>query len=60
MPMAIAQRTGFETARSEVKSYDMSIVLGYAAFAVVLLIAIYLGAISGGMPGDFAAMTVYP
>jgi|BarGraIncu00222A_1022003.scaffolds.fasta_scaffold53576_2 hypothetical protein len=60
--MAIAQRTGFETktARSEVKDYDTSIILGVVAFGIVVLIAIYLGFVSGGTPGDFAAMTVYP
>jgi hypothetical protein len=58
--MAIAQNTRFKTTRSEVKSYDMPILLGYAAFGIVLMIAIYLGAVSGGIPSDFAAMTVYP
>ena len=58
--MAIAQRTGFEAARSEVKNFDASIILGSVALMIVFLIAIYLGFISGGTPGDFAAMTVYP
>ena len=60
--MAIAQRAAFETktARSEVRDYDMSIILGFVAFGIVVLIAIYLGFISGETPGDFAAMTVYP
>ena len=58
--MAIAQRTGLEAARSEVSDYDTSIILGSVALGIVFLIAIYLGFISGGTPGDFAAMTVYP
>jgi hypothetical protein len=59
--MAIAQRTGFvEAARSEVTNYDASILLGSVALMIVFLVAIYLGVISGGTPGDFAAMTVYP
>jgi hypothetical protein len=59
--MEIAQKTEFETAEHVVKSNDVTIVLGYAAFAVVLLIAMYFGSISSGMqPGDFAAMTVFP
>ena len=58
--MAIAQRTGFEAARSEVKNFDASIILGSVALMIFFLIVIYLGYISGGTPGDFAAMTVYP
>jgi hypothetical protein len=59
--MAIAQRTGFvEAAHSEVRKYDASIILGSVTLMIVFLIAIYLGFISGGTPGDFAAMTVYP
>ena len=59
--MAIAQQTRFEIAPSETKDYDIGILIGYAAFATVLLIAIYLGSLSPGTaPGDFAAMTVFP
>jgi hypothetical protein len=58
--MAIAQPTGLEAARSEIKYFDGSIILGSVALMIVFLIAIYLGFISGGTPGDFAAMTVYP
>ena len=58
--MAIAQRTGFQAASSEVKDFDASIILGSVALIIVFLIAIYLGFISGAVPGDFAAMTVYP
>jgi hypothetical protein len=59
--MAIAQQTRFEIAADEAKSYDIGILIGYAAFAAVLLIAIYLGSLSPGTPpGDFAAMTVFP
>ena len=58
--MAVAQRTGFEAARSEVKGYDTSIILGSVALMIVFMIAIYLAFISGGTPGDFAATTVYP
>lgn len=59
--MEIVQRTRFKTAQREVGSHDAAIVLGYAAFAVVLMIAIYLGSLSSGTaPGDFATMTVFP
>ncbi len=59
--MEIVQRTRFKTAQREVGSHDLAIVLGYVAFAVVLMIAIYLGSLSSGTaPGDFATMTVFP
>ncbi len=60
--MAIAQRTGLEAARSEVgvRDFDISIILGSVAVGIVFLIAIYLGFISGAVPGEFAAMAVYP
>jgi hypothetical protein len=59
--MEIVQTTRFKTAQSEVKSYDMTIILGYAASAIVLLIAIYIASMSSGIaPGDFATTTVFP
>ena len=59
--MEIVQRTRFKTAQREAGSYDVTIVLGYVAFAIVLVIAIYLGSLSSGTaPGDFATMTVFP
>jgi hypothetical protein len=59
--MAIVQQTGFETAPSELKSYDATIMVGYAAFAIVLLVAIYFASMSSGMaPNEFATMTVFP
>jgi hypothetical protein len=59
--MEIVQRTRFKTAHREAGSHDVTIVLGYVAFAIVLVIAIYLGSLSSGTaPGDFATMTVFP
>jgi hypothetical protein len=59
--MAIAQRTKFETAQHEVRSHDVTVILGYTAFAILLLIAMYFGSMSSGTaPGDFATMTVFP
>jgi hypothetical protein len=59
--MEIAQTTKFKTAQREVRSHDMTIILGYAAFAIVLLIAIYLASLSAGTASaDFATMTVFP
>jgi hypothetical protein len=53
--------TKFITAQREVKSNDMTIILGYAAVALMLLIAIYLASLSSGAElGDFATMTVFP
>jgi hypothetical protein len=59
--MEIAQHRKFETAQAEIGSHDITILFGYAAFAIVLLIAIYLGSMSSGTaPGDFATMGVFP
>ncbi len=44
----------------EVKSYDISILLGYSIFAIVFLIVVYLDSVSPGTAsGDFASMTVF-
>jgi hypothetical protein len=61
--MAITEQ--FTTQRQaedvEVKSYDMSILLGYSIFAIVLLIVVYFDSMSPGTAsGDFASMTVFP
>jgi hypothetical protein len=59
--MEIAQQSPFETTRREVRSHDLAIMLGYSVLAVLLLMAIYWGAMSSGAaPGDFASMTVFP
>jgi hypothetical protein len=59
--MEIAQQTRFETTQREVRCYDVTILLGYTAFVVLLLIGIYWGAMSSGTaPGDLASMTVFP
>jgi hypothetical protein len=59
--MQIVQPAKFITAQREVKNHDMTIILGYAAVALVFLIAIYLASLSSGAePGDFATMTVFP
>jgi hypothetical protein len=53
--------TKFITAQREVKSHDLTIIVGYAAVALMLLIAIYFASLSSGAePGDFATMTVFP
>jgi hypothetical protein len=61
--MAITEQ--FTTQRQaedvEVKSYDMSILLGYSIFAIVFLIVVYFDSMSPGTAsGDFVSMTVFP
>jgi hypothetical protein len=59
--MTIAQQTRFQSASGELKRYDNTILIGYATFAIVMLIAIYLDSLSSGTaPADFASMTVFP
>jgi hypothetical protein len=59
--MALAQQVRLTATKSNERSHDTSILLGYSIFAIVALIVIYL--VSGG-PGteaaDFANMTVFP
>jgi hypothetical protein len=59
--MEIAQKTKFETAQRKISNHNVTIFLGYSIFAIMLIIAIYLGSIlAGTAPGDFATMTVFP
>jgi len=63
--MAIAQQNRFQTApdglASSLAKSDVPILIGYAAFAAVLLVAIYFASMaSGTAPADFAAVTVFP
>lgn len=59
--MEIAQQTRFEGAESEVRRRDLTILLGYAAFAALLFIGIYWGSMSSGAAaGEFATMIVFP
>jgi hypothetical protein len=59
--MGIAQQTSFQITKGEVRSRDMTILLGYAAFAIVLLLVIYLDSMSSGTAhGDLTLMTVFP
>jgi hypothetical protein len=57
----LASTKSLASDKSDVRSHDLSIIIGYAAFAVVLMVAIYL---AGGEPGtsaaDLANMTVFP
>jgi len=59
--MAMAHPTRFEIVTSEPGNHDVRIMAGYAAFAFVLLIAIYLASQSAGTaPADLAAMGILP
>ena len=59
--MEIAGQTGFDVALRPIKNRDAIVLLGYSMFAIVLLIAIYIGSMSSGTAAaDFASMIVFP
>ena len=59
--MELAQQVRIASNKADVRSRDMSIILGFAVVALAMLIAIYLaGGEPGTAPGDFAGMTVFP
>jgi hypothetical protein len=59
--MTIVQQAGVQSAPGDRKIYDSTILIGYAASAIVFLILIYLSSLSSGTaPGDFASMTAFP
>jgi hypothetical protein len=59
--MALAQQVRLSATRSGERSHDITILLGYCVFAIVMVIAICLA--SGG-PGtdvaNFATMSAFP
>ncbi len=60
--MELAQQVRLaSTTSNNVRSRDHAIIIGYAVFALVLIVAIYL---AGGEPGtsaaDLADVTVFP
>jgi hypothetical protein len=61
LKMELAQQVRHGAAKSELRSHDMSIILGYSLAAILMLMAIVLA--SGG-PGvsleDLASMTTFP
>jgi hypothetical protein len=59
--MGLAQPVQLASTKSDVRSRDFSIMLGYAAFALVMLIVIGMAAgQSGTSPIDLAAVTIFP
>jgi hypothetical protein len=57
----ITQLSQINNAKPKVKHYDATILLGYVALSIVLLIEICFASMSPGTaPGDFASMTVFP
>jgi len=59
--MELAQQVRLASTKSDVRSRDLSIIIGYSALALATLIAIYFAAgQSGTSPADFAGMTVFP
>ena len=59
--MDIAQRVQLNTAKSDVRSHDVIILLGYSVLAILLLIAIFFASRSSGTAAaDFASMVAFP
>ena len=59
--MELAQQVRLAPTKSDVRGHDMSIILGYAALAMLMLAAIYFAGSGPGMgPADFANLTVFP
>ena len=59
--MEIVQQPRFASAKSEVRSRDTTILVGYSILAIVFLVAMYFASMSSGIaPADFATMTVFP
>jgi hypothetical protein len=57
--MALAQQVA--SAKADVPSRDMTIILGYSIVALVVLLAIYLAASGPGTDAaDFANMVAFP
>jgi hypothetical protein len=57
--MALAQQIA--SAKVDVRSRDMTIILGYSIFALVMLLAIYLAASAPGTEAaDLANMVAFP
>jgi hypothetical protein len=59
--MRVAESSRSDNTDFEVKDHDAKIMLGYAVFAIALLIAIYAASASPGTaPGEFASMSAFP
>ena len=59
--MELTQKVRLTATKGEARSYDFSILFGYSAFAILLMVAIYFAA---GGPGttaaDLATMGAFP
>jgi len=59
--MEFAQQIRHGVAKTEVRSREMTIILGYSLLAVLMLMAIVLAFGAPGVsPEDLASMTVFP
>jgi hypothetical protein len=59
--MELAQQIRHGVAKTEVRSREMSIILGYSILAVLMLMAMVLAFGGPGvLPEDLASMTVFP
>lgn len=59
--MELAHQASHGIAKREDRTHDMTIILGYSALAVLMLLAIVLAFGGPGVsPEDLASMTVFP
>jgi hypothetical protein len=59
--MEFVQQVRHDIAKTEVRSYEMTIILGYALVATLLLMVIVLAFGGPGVsPEDLASMTQFP
>ena len=59
--MDLVQQIRHGTAKTEVRSHEMTIILGYSLVATLLLMVIVLAFGGAGMsPEDLASRTVFP
>ena len=59
--MALAQQVRLTAAKGSERRHDMTILLGYSVFAIMMVIAIYLASSGPGMEfADFATMSTFP
>jgi hypothetical protein len=59
--MELTQKVRLTAPKSDSRSYDLTILLRYSAFAILLMVAIYFAASGPGTTAaDLAAMGVFP
>jgi len=59
--MELTQKVGLIAPKSDSRSYDLTILFAYSAFAILLMVAIYFAASGPGTTAaDLATMGVFP